>query len=139
MKHWLHLIFLSLTPATGSCALACLSTLLAQTHDPAGITFAVTRTDCDTLAKDSAISVTAKRDGERDSALLLKYDPWANEAPQVSVNERGIITIHVSRASSILEQHPTWGVFKIKVVIDEIAYPKSKCYHIGRDGQCVSH
>jgi hypothetical protein len=123
MKHWLHMIFLGLTPAVGSCAPACLSTPLAQIHDPAGITFAVTRTDCDTLAKDSAISVTAIRDGERDPALLLKYDPWADEAPQVSVDERGIITIHVSRASSILEQHSMWGKFKVRVVIDKIAYP----------------
>src|SRR5271155_2898337 len=122
MKHWLHMIFLGLTPAVGSCAPACLSTPLAQTHDPAGITFAVTRTDCDTLAKDSAISVTAIRDGERDSALLLKYDPWADEVPELSVKS-GVITIHITRASSIYEQHWEWGSFKVRVVIDKIAYP----------------
>src|SRR5277367_5164135 len=113
MKHWLQMIFLGLTPAVGGCSPACLSTPLSQTHDPAGIIFAVTRTDCDTFAKDSAISVTALRDGEQDSALLLKYDPWADDAPQISVDEQRIITIHVSRASSILEQHSTWGAFKV--------------------------
>jgi hypothetical protein len=123
MKHWLQMIFLALTSALGGCAPACLSTPLSQTHDPAGITFAVTRTDCDTLAKDSAISVTAVQDGERDSALLLKYDPWADEAPQITVDAQHIITIHVSRASSILEQHSTWGAFKVRVVVDKIAYP----------------
>jgi hypothetical protein len=122
MKHWLQVIFLGLTPAVGSCAPACLSTPVAQTHDPAGITFAVTRTDCDTFAKDSAISVTALRDGERDSALLLKYDPWADEAPQVSV-KNGVITIHVTRVSSIYKQQSAWESFKVTVVIDEIAYP----------------
>jgi hypothetical protein len=122
MKHWLQMIFLGLTPAVGSCAPACSSTSLEQTHDPAGITFAVSRTDCDTLAKDSAISVTAIRDGERDSALLLKYDPWADEVPQVSV-ESGVITIHVTRVSSIYEQHWAWGSFKVRIVIDKIAYP----------------
>jgi hypothetical protein len=123
MKHWLQMIFLGLTPAVGGCAPACSSTPLSQTHDPAGITFAVTRTNCDTVAKDSAISVTARQDGERDFALLLKYDPWADEAPQITVDVQRIITIHVSRASSILERHSTWGAFKIRVVIDKIAYP----------------
>jgi hypothetical protein len=122
MKHRLQVIFLGLAPAVGSSAPACLSTLLAQTHDPAGITFAVWRTDCDTLAKDSAISVTAIRDGEQDSALLLKYDPWTDEMPQVSVKS-GVITIHLTRASSIYEQHWAWGSFKVRVVIDKIAYP----------------
>lgn len=122
VKHWLQMIFLVLTPALGSCAPACSSTPLTQTHDPAGITFAVSRTDCDTLAKGSAISVTATRDGERDSALLLKYDPWADEVPQVSVKS-GVITIHVTSASSIYEQHWAWGSFKASVVIDKIAYP----------------
>jgi hypothetical protein len=122
MKHWLQMIFLGLTPAVGGCSPACLSTPLVKTHDPAGITFAVTRTDCDTFAKDSAISVTALRDGERDSALLLKYDPWADEVPQVSVRS-GVITIHLTRASSIYKQQSTWGSFKVSVVIGEIAYP----------------
>jgi hypothetical protein len=122
MKHWLQMIFLGLAPAVGICAPACLSTPLAQTHDPAGITFSVSRTDCDTLAKDSAISVTAIRDGERDSALLLKYDPWADEVPELSVKS-GVITIHITRASSIYEQHWEWGSFKVRVVIDKIAYP----------------
>lgn len=122
MELWLQSFFLGLTPAVSGCAPACLSTPLAQTHDPAGITFAVTRTDCDTFAKDSAISVTALRDSERDSVLLLKYDPWADEVPQVSVKS-GVITIHVMRVSSIYKQQRAWGSFEVRVVIDEIAYP----------------
>ena len=83
----------------------------------------MTRTDCDTLAKDSAISVTASRDGETSAAVLLKYDPWADEVPQVRVETGGIIVIHLSRASSVLEQNFIWGSYKVKIEIDQLAYP----------------
>src|SRR5580698_5661965 len=125
MKRWLHFVCLALTPIVSNCAPACVSASLAQIHDPAGVTFAITRTDCDTLAKDSAISVTASRAGEKGTALLLKYDPWENEVPQVHVGDGNIIFIHLSRASSILEKHPAWGPFKVSIVVDKLAYPDS--------------
>jgi hypothetical protein len=100
-----------------------LSTSLAQIHDPAGITFTVTRTDCDTFAKDSAISITAARDKERGSTLLLKYDPSTDEVPRVYVGEGGAIFIHLSKASSIYEKHLTWGSVKVNITIDKLIYP----------------
>ena len=118
-----QLISLGLAAALGSCGTACLSTPLGEIHGPAGIIFKVTRTDCDTLAKDSAVSVIATRSGDKASGLLVKYDPWGDELPQVHVAEGGTIFIHIARASSILEQHQTWGSFKVKVEIDQVAYP----------------
>jgi hypothetical protein len=70
MKCWRYVICLALVPALSSCGAACLSTPLAEVHGPPGITFKVTRTDCDTLAKDSAVSVITTRDGDKASALL---------------------------------------------------------------------
>jgi hypothetical protein len=122
MKRLRHFLFLVLTPALCSCGAACLSTPLAEIHDPAGITFKMIRTDCDTLSKDSAVSVIASRDGTTKSALLFKYDPWGDEVPQVHVAAPGTVFIHLHSASSILEQHQTWDSFQIKVAIDRLAY-----------------
>ncbi len=126
MRRWLYLLCLGLTLTMSSCSPACLSTSLAQIHDPAGITFTVTRTDCDTIAKDSAILITATRDNERGSTLLLKYEPWTDEVPQVYVAEGGAIFIHVAKASSILEKHLTWGALKVNITIDKLAYPDDR-------------
>lgn len=126
MRRWWYLICLGLLPSLSSCGSACLSTPLAQFHDPAGITFIVTRTDCDTLAKDSAVSVSAIRDGADGLGLLLKYDPWGDEVPQVRVAGDGTILVHLSRASSILEQHQSWDAFKVRVAIDQLAYPNGR-------------
>jgi hypothetical protein len=123
MLRWAHIFILGLAPVVGGCSPACSSTSLAQIHDPAGVTFTVTRTDCDVIAKDSAISVIASRDGEKGSTLLLKYDPWENEVPQVHVGDGGVIFIHLLRASSVLEQHLAWGQFKVSIAIDKLAYP----------------
>jgi hypothetical protein len=119
---YLHLVSFVLTLALGGCGRACLSKILAQTHDPAGVTFKVMRTDCDTLAKDSAISVIASRDGRESAGLLLKYDPWADEIPQVHIVQDTVV-IHLARASSILVQHLTWETFNIRVEVGELAYP----------------
>jgi hypothetical protein len=119
----LYLALIGLAPAATFGAPFCTSTSIARVRDPAGITFNITRTDCDTLAKDSAVSVTARRDGRNESVLLLKYDPWADEVPSVYVRDGESIFIHVFRASSILEQISKWGSYKITVTIDKIAYP----------------
>jgi hypothetical protein len=123
-----HIFIFGLAPVVGGCSPACSSTSVAQIHDPAGVTFTVTRTDCDVIAKDSAISVIASRDGEKGSTptgatLLLKYDPRENEVPQVHVGDGGVIFIHLLRASSVLEQHLAWGQFKVSIAIDKLAYP----------------
>ena len=123
MKGWRYITCLATTTTISGCGPACLSTPLSQIHDPAGITFSVTRSDCDTFAKDSAVSVTARHDGNKSAGLLLKYDPWADELPQVHVERGGRILIHLSRASSILEQHLTWDAFKVQIQIDQLAYP----------------
>jgi hypothetical protein len=122
MKGWCRLICLGLTPALSSCGAGCLSTPLAEIHDPGGITFKVIRTDCDTLAKDSAVSVMATRDGDKSPTLLVKYDPWGDEVPQMHVEGDGTIFIHLSRASSILQQHQPWDSLKVKIEIDQLAY-----------------
>lgn len=123
LRCWPHVFVLGLVPMVGSCAPACSSRSLARIHDPAGVTFTVTRTDCDVIAKDSAISVTASRDGKRGSTVLLKYDPWDDEVPQVRVGDGGVILIHLSRAASILDQHSAWEQFEITITIDKLAYP----------------
>ena len=123
MRPWLHILYFGLTPILRGCSPACVTTFLAQVHDPAGITFAVVRTDCDLIAKDSAVSITAIRDNEQGSTLLLKYDPWTDDLPHVHVGSDDTIFIHVSKASSVLEQHLTFGSFKVKVTIDKLAYP----------------
>jgi len=121
-----YLMYLGSLPTLSGCGSACLSTPLAQIHDPAGVTFIVTRTDCDTLAKDSAVSVSAIRDGAEGSGLLLKYDPWGDEVPRIHVAEDGTILVHLSRASSILEQRQSWEAFKIRVAIDRLTYPNGR-------------
>jgi len=117
-----HILIFGFVPVVGACSPACSSTAVAQIHDPAGVTFTVTRTDCDAIAKDSAVSVIANRDGEKESTLLLKYDPWGNEVPQVHVADGGMIFIHLFKASSVLEQHPAWEQFKVSIAIDKLAY-----------------
>ena len=58
----------------------------------------MTRTDCDRLAKDSVVTVTASRDGAERSGLLLKYDPWGEEVTQARVTADGTILFHLARA-----------------------------------------
>ena len=43
--------------------------------------------------------------------------------PDVRVGEGSVILIHLSSASSILEQHAVWGPSKVRIAIDKLAYP----------------
>ena len=125
MKSYLGFLCVSVIPALCSCAPACISTALAQIHDPSGIRFKVARTDCDVVAKDSSVSVTASRDGDDSGAVLLKYDPWEPEdVPELRV-EPGIIRIHLSRALWIYEKRLTWGPFKVEIEVDRVLYAGS--------------
>jgi hypothetical protein len=125
MRPILFLIYPAWKLTLAGCG-ACSTTPLSQFRDPAGVTFTVTRVDCDTLAKDSAISVTAMRNGQHHPTLLLKYDPWGNDLPQAYVRDGNTVEIHVLKAASILEQHRIWGSFKVSIVIDKILYPDAK-------------
>jgi hypothetical protein len=100
MRPWLPIAYFGLTPVVGGYSPACVTTFLAQVHDPAGITFTVVRTDCEIIAKDSAVYITAVRDNEQGSILLLKYDPWTHDLPHVHVgsddSNTDILTIRIS-------------------------------------------
>jgi hypothetical protein len=105
-----------------ACGAACVSHPLGLLPDVDGVHFRAIRTDCDTIAKDSGVSIIASRDGSRTDTLLLKYDPFDDSIPQILI-EGGTIVIHLNRISSILEKSDRWDSFKVIVKADRIDYP----------------
>lgn len=98
----------------------------AVIEDVAGLTFEVTYTNEDTLAKSEFISVYARSPGSTQrKRLLFQYDPGGGRTPNPDVIQLDgrTVLIHVDGASSILCESPRSDGIAFKYRVDHIVYP----------------
>lgn len=114
---------------------ACVQEELASIPNLSGMSFQITYTNCDTLAKQEAISVYASTTASRGESwfekwlhrktLLFRYDPSGRDKtlPSISATRRDRVLISVPEVSSILFQRPKWQNVSIDYRIERIDYP----------------
>ena len=115
---------------------ACISETKGIITDLSGATFEIIYTNCDTLAKDEAISVFISQSAvSRDSwfakwrsrrSLVFRYDPGRpdNPLPRITNPSRSTILISVPEVSSIIYQNQRWQDMSIEYAIGKVDYPK---------------
>lgn len=94
---------------------ACLSEQWEDIPNLAGLRFEVEYKNCDTLAKDEAVSVyvVETRRGARGAnprALVFRYDPGGsqNQSPKITASGNHKVLISVPEVSSIIVQRRNW-------------------------------
>ena len=113
---------------------ACISEDRMTVPDLSGTKVEVIYMNCDTLAKDEAISVyfsQAPINGESWFAkwhnhreLVFRYDPgFYSNSPLIQSPEKGRITISVSDISQILFQRQNWRNISIDYKIEHVINP----------------
>lgn len=109
---------------------ACLSDQLENLPDVSGLRLEVEYTNCDTLAKDEAVSVyvSEAHQGARDSnrrTLVFRYDPGGvqNQPPAITASGNHRILISVPEVSSISVQRRKWREVAIDYNIKKNMYP----------------
>lgn len=107
---------------------ACITEVLGETFNVAGIEFELSETNCDLLlSKDSAITLFASRPGGADKAALFKYVTFNfDERPSVEAIGSATLLISMRAVSSIYFQNDRWQGMTITYRIDRIEYPKKK-------------
>ncbi|MDR3741537.1 MAG: hypothetical protein P4L40_21170 [Terracidiphilus sp.] len=151
MKRKAKFILGAVVAVSGACALGLAAIWFAYTRnacqtearltidDPAGLVFEVVDESCDTLAKDEAISVYAKKAvskgtwrffGRRSQrTLLFRYDPGRpdNPLPSIKLLSQTTILISIPEVSSIVYQNRKWENMSVNYEIGKVDYPpKSK-------------
>lgn len=92
---------------------ACLSEKWEDVRTPSGLRIEVEYTNCDTLAKEEAVSVyvSEARPGSLNGrTLIFQYDPGNvhNAPPTINASDNHRILISVPEASSVLVQRRNW-------------------------------
>lgn len=117
---------------------ACQAKERLEIKDPSGFTFEVVDESCDTLAKDEAISVYARKAvskgtwgfaGERNQrTLLFRYDPGRpdNPLPSITHPSQTIILISIPEVSSISYENRKWENMSLSYKIGRVDYPAVK-------------
>jgi hypothetical protein len=98
---------------------------LGSFSDVAGYDFEISETACDVLAKDDAITIFATKAGKKGKTAIFKYDPGAEEFPEIVAV--GAHTAHISlkSISSIFFRKDNIGDLSISYDIGHIYYPGS--------------
>ena len=114
---------------------ACLTETKLKTEDPAGFIFEVEYSNCDTLAKDEAIRVYARKvtpkrvwtfpGWQNKRTLLFRYDPgrWDNPLPSITRPSGSTILISIPEVSSIEYRNRKWEIMNINYAIGRVDYP----------------
>ena len=123
--------------ATGRIPLpgACITEEKMRIPNLSGMEFEVTYTNCDTLAKQEAISIYVSRaavNGEslfarwlNRKTLLFRYDParWDSPAPSINATGNGRILISIPEVSSVFFQTRKWRNVSVDYNIGHTDYP----------------
>jgi hypothetical protein len=115
--------------------IACQAEQRLKIEDPSGFIFEVVDESCDTLGKDEAISVYARKAvpkgawafwGWRDQRMLLfRYDPgrFDNPLPSITHPSQTKILISIPEVSSIVYQSHKWENLSVNYDIGRVDYP----------------
>ena len=106
---------------------ACITETRKRISDLTGFDFEVSETDCDTLAKDAAISVFVSKAGHRRKALLIKYVPSSYLSALPSIRQTGGETfdITIEKVADIFCYTRTWKNLHFNYAINVIEYPEA--------------
>ena len=100
-----------------------------------GVSFEVVDTACDTLAKEEAIEIYARRAHPKGirifsglwdrRTLLFRYDPGNPDTPLPSITRpsQSTILISIPDVASVLEQKHEWSNMSVKYDIGRVDYP----------------
>lgn len=114
---------------------SCRSEEKLKIEDLSGVSFDVVYSNCDTLAKDEAITVYARKIDRRESGIfsrlmnrrvpLFSYDPGRYDNPLPSITRPSESTIHISVAevSEIFEQKQQWENMSVNYEVGYVYYP----------------
>lgn len=117
---YLLLAMVGLAPTPGTC----ITEIHRKIISPLGFYFEISETDCDTLAKDSAISVYASRTGQTGRTLLFKYGPAGKDPdPQITVIDQNTLELSIPRVSDVIFRQENWRGIIVKYHIGTIEYP----------------
>jgi hypothetical protein len=116
---------------------ACQTEERLKIEDPSGFTFDVVYESCDTLAKDEAISVYARKAASKGTrafsgwrnqrTLLFRYDPMRADSPLPTISRQSPSTILISipEISEINYQNHKWENISINYEIGRVYYPSA--------------
>ena len=114
---------------------ACEQEELASIPELSGLAFRITYVNCDTFAKEEAISVyvseTASREGSRivramhRNVLLFRYDPSSLDKtlPLITALSKDRVLISVPEVSSVFFQRRVWQKVSVDYRIGRTDYP----------------
>lgn len=123
--------------AAGTISLpgACLRQELASIPSVSGVSFKITYTNCDVLAKHESIGIYASETPSRGGlwfgrwlhrdTLMFSYDPSGrdNSLPSVKSLGRNRVLISVPEVSAVLFQRREWQKVSIDYTIGRTTYP----------------
>ena len=102
----------------------CITEHIGRIPNRSGFDFEISETDCDTLAKDAAISIFASKVGQTRRTLLFKYDPaGVNPYPAITSIDRHSIQVTVPRVSEVIFQRNDLEGLSVTYDIGAIDYP----------------
>jgi hypothetical protein len=106
---------------------ACITSEPEKVFGVSGYDFDISETDCDTLAKDAAISVFAAKSGHAKKTLVFKYDPGDSSQdgtwPVIASVDGRTVRISVDRVSSLFLRREELDGLAIDYRIGKIEYP----------------
>jgi hypothetical protein len=102
----------------------CITETRGRISGVSGFDFEISETDCDTLAKDAAISIFASRPGQARKVLLFKFDPAYDDLmPVITSVDQHTVQISIPRISSLFLRRDKLKDLFIIYKIDIIDYP----------------
>jgi hypothetical protein len=115
--------------------LSCTTEERFRIENLSGVSFEVTDTSCDTLAKDENIRIYARKVDpigagifsrwRNQKRLIFRYDPGSSDNPLPSITRPSQLTILISipAVSSISEQEHEWENMSVNYDIGHVDYP----------------
>ena len=102
----------------------CITETRGRISGVSGFDFEISETDCDTLAKDAAISIFASRPGQARKVLLFKFDPAYDDLmPVITSVDQHTVQISIPRISSLFLRREKLKDLFIIYKIDLIDHP----------------
>jgi hypothetical protein len=94
--------------------------------DLSGLTFHMTDTDCDFIAKEETAKIYVSRKGQGGESLLFSYEPEIGVDPSIKVLNGKTIEITIPHVSSILSQTSKWQGMDVRYQIARVEYTASR-------------
>jgi hypothetical protein len=96
-------------------------------YNMSGFNFVVSETDCDSMGRQTWISVLVARGGRAPKNLLLQYVPVEYDVPYPVVRQKGAnaFRISVPAISTLMYRRDRWETLSIDYDIGDIDHPRN--------------